>query len=340
MIGFVGRFPLVWFVMLALAGLCGVSSARADDTNGRLTGAGAVVEAPLETQWSQAFEAQAAVGVTFGYTASAIKAVTARTADFGATDVPLTAEQSAACGDCVLIPWALTSTAVVYRLHGVHGQLRLTGRILAGIYLGTITNWDDKSIAAVNTSIKLPNLPITAVHRTDPAGDTAAFAGYVDGSSTAAARRLGPSAGTVAWPGGVGEPNAAGVARELASKNGAIGYLDVGDARRLTVAAVRNGAGRYVLPNTRNVEAAAVTARPVTPNGVSIVNPPKGRPLAYPISEFTYAIAPTHSPKAPTVRQFFTFCTTVGQAYGLALGFPALPMWVRNGDTPLIATIT
>jgi phosphate transport system substrate-binding protein len=339
MIGFVGRFPLVVFVMLALAGFYGVPSAGANSTNGLLTAAGAPIEAGLEAQWSQAFEARADVSVTFSYTAPAIKTVTARTTDFGATDLPLTTDQSAACDGCVLIPWALTATAVVYHLRGVHGQLHLTGRILAGIYLGMITNWDDKSLAAINRSIKLPNLAITAVHRTDPTGDTAALAGYLDALSNVAATGLGPAAGTVAWPGGVGEPNAARMAQELASKNGAIGYVDVGDARRLTVAAVRNAAGRYVLPNSPNVKAAA-TVHPMTQNGLSIVNPPKGRPLAYPISEFTYAIAPQHSPKATTVQQFFTFCTTVGQAYGQALGFTALPTWVRNGDMPLIDTIT
>src|SRR6195256_2971366 len=150
----------------------GVASASAAG----LTGAGSTLVAPLMANWINGFEIKEGIPVKYGAVGSGagIAQITARTVDFGASDAPLTPEQAGACNGCVQVPWALTATGIGFSIPGVK-KLNLTGPILAGIYFGKLTNWNDPKITKLNPKAHLPNLAITPVYRSDGSGDTYAF---------------------------------------------------------------------------------------------------------------------------------------------------------------------
>src|SRR3954447_3357202 len=176
------------------------ASASADP----LTGAGSTLVAPLMANWIATFEVKEGIPVKYGAVGSgtAISQITARTVDFGASDAPLTPEQATACNGCVQIPWALSATGLGFSIPGVK-KLNLTGSILAGIYFGKITNWNDPKITKINPKAKLPNLAITPVYRSDGSGDTYAFTNYLAKVSKAWKSEVG-YATTVGFTHGVG----------------------------------------------------------------------------------------------------------------------------------------
>ncbi len=132
------------------------------------------------TRWANEYKATKGVQITYGAVGSGtgIQQITSRTVDFGASDAPLTPDQATACNGCVQIPWALSATGIAFNINGVK-RLKLTSSLIAGIYQGSITNWNDRRIAAVNKSASLPNLAITPVFRSDGSGDTYAFTDYL-----------------------------------------------------------------------------------------------------------------------------------------------------------------
>ena len=176
-----------------------------------LTGAGSTLVAPLMANWISGFEIKEGIPVKYGAVGSGtgIAQITARTVDFGASDAPLTPEQAAACNSCVQIPWALSATGVGFNIPGVK-KLNLTGKILAGIYFGKITNWNDPKIKKINPKTKLPNLAITPVFRSDGSGDTYAFTNYLSKISHAWKSEVG-FATSVGFTAGVGAKGNAGV---------------------------------------------------------------------------------------------------------------------------------
>ncbi len=145
-----------------------------------LTGAGSTLVAPLMANWITGFETGTGIGVKYSPVGSGegIKQIANRTVDFGASDAPMTAEQAAECNGCVTIPWALSATGVGYDVPGVN-KLDLSGPVLAEIFMGKITRWNDKEIAALNPKAKLPSTAITPVYRSDGSGDTYAFTNYL-----------------------------------------------------------------------------------------------------------------------------------------------------------------
>src|SRR4051794_30213380 len=253
------------------------ATAFASTANGTLTGAGSTLMAPLMAQWKVDFENSASVGVTYGAVGSGagIAQITARTLDFGASDGPLTGPQRGACNRCYQIPWALTATGVAFHLNGIR-KLKLTGPIVAGIYLGQITNWSDPKIAKVNKGINLPNLKITPAFRSDGSGDTYAFTDYLSRVSRAWKRRVGVST-QVSFPTGVGGKGNDGVTAIVSSTNGAISYISASYiiAHGLGAAALQNRAGRFEYPNLKNIAAAAKGVKIGRFNEMHIVNPPK-----------------------------------------------------------------
>jgi phosphate transport system substrate-binding protein len=324
-------------ICLAVAGaltcLMGAFSAEAFAA-GTLTGAGSTLVAPLEAEWAQGFASRnPGDSVTYNAVGSGagITAIIARQVDFGASDAPLTSSQAAACGGCYTIPWALSATGVGFHVSGV-GHLRLNGSVLAGIYLGQISNWDDASIARLNPGVHLPNLKITPVFRTDGSGDTYAFTNYLSHVSGTWKSRVGVGT-SVQFPTGAGGKGNSGVTLTLQATNGAIAYIAVSYliAHGLPAAAIQNRAGRYEYPNLNNIENAAQSVKSVPPgNAISIVDPPKGQKIAYPISTFTYAIAPSHAPQAALLKAFILFALGPGQSFGPALDFAKLPKAVLN----------
>jgi len=301
-----------------------VAAASAD-----LTGSGSTLVAPLMANWQAGFEAKTGIKVTYGAVGSGagISQISARTTDFGASDAPLTPEQEASCNGCVQIPWGLSATGVGFNVPGVK-KLNLPGTILAGIYLGKITKWNDPKIKKINKRAHLPNLTITPVFRSDGSGDTYAFTNYLGHVSPAWKKTVGPAATTIGWPTGVGGKGNSGIKNVVVSTSGAIGYISASYliAAGLGAAAIQNKAGNFELPNLKNISSAAETVKRVPGNNaVSIVDPPKRAKIAYPISTFTYAIVPHNAAKKGEVQQFVQYAITTGQKYGAALDFAPLP---------------
>jgi phosphate transport system substrate-binding protein len=316
----------------ATAAAATAAPAKQQDTS--ISGAGSTFVFPLVSKWIPALGSAYGYGVSYNPIGSGggIAAITAKTVDFGASDAPLSKDQLDACKGCVQIPWALSATAVMYNLPGINCVLRLTGPIVANIYLGTITAWNDPAIAKINAKCKLPDTKITPVFRSDNSGTTYNFTDYLSTVSPTWKSKLGVGVNQQ-WPTGVGGRGSSGVSGVLTKTVGAIGYADVAYAlqNKLRFASMRNKSGRYATPGLRGIAAAAATApKVITGDGaISIVDPPKGNPLAYPISTFTWVIASSGSSKSAELRKMIYWAVTRGQTYGPPLLFQPLPKQVQ-----------
>jgi phosphate transport system substrate-binding protein len=293
-----------------------------------LTGAGSTLVAPLAAKWAQDFQARTGNQVTYGAVGSGagIAQITARTVNFGASDAPLTGPQRGACNRCYQIPWGLTATGIAFHLNGIR-QLKLTGPVVAQIYLGQITNWSDPKIAKLNKGVSLPNMKITPAFRSDGSGDTYAFTDYLSRVSRTWKSKVGFST-SVSFPTGIGGKGNDGVTAIVNSTNGAISYISASYiiAHGLGAAALQNRAGRFEYPNLKNIEAAAKVVKKVGRfNEMHIVDPPKSAKSAYPLSTFTYVIAPQTSPKKALLKQFILYAMGAGQKFGAALDFAPIP---------------
>ncbi len=318
------------------------SVATAGASAAGLTGAGSTLVAPLMANWINGFEIKEGIPVKYSAVGSGtgIAQITARTVDFGASDAPLTPQQAAACNGCVQIPWALSATGIGFNVPGVK-KLNLTGKILAGIYFGTITKWNDPKIAKVNPKVKLPSTTITPVFRSDGSGDTYAFTNYLSKISPAWKNEIG-YATTVGFKAGVGAKGNAGVTSTVTKTPGAIGYISASYliAAGLGAAAVENKAGNFEVPNLKNIEEAASTVTSVPPsNELNITNTPAKAKDAYPISTFTYAIVPHNASQKAFLQQFINYAITKGQAYGAALDFAPLPKVVLTAAKQAVSSL-
>ena len=259
-----------------------------------------------------------------------IAAITARTVDFGASDAPLSPDQFTACKGCVQIPWALSATAVIYNVPGAPQGLKLTPALIAQMYLGYVQKWNAPGIRKLNPGVNLPDLKVTPVYRSDASGTSYNFTDFLSKTSPTWKSKVGTGT-SVNWPTGVGARGSAGVTGVITRTEGGITYADVAYAlaNKLKFARVQNQAKKFTLPGLRSINAAAASVAKVTGNGeISIVNPAKSQPLAYPISTFTYALAPTASPKAAELRKFIYWAITSGQKFGPPLLFAPLPQSV------------
>jgi phosphate transport system substrate-binding protein len=306
-------------------------------------GAGSTFVFPLVSQWTADYSKRASVTVTYGAIGSGggIAAITDRSVDFGASDAPLSSDQQTACNGCVEIPWALGGTSIAYNVSGASQHLRLTGPVLAKIYLGQVKSWNDPAIQQLNPTVHLPTTRITPVFRSDASGTSYNFTDYLASVSSDAKSKVGVTT-QPAFPTGIGAKGSSGVAGVIKNTNGAIGYVDVAYSQQnhLAYAAIQNAARVYQLPTVATIGAAAAAAPSPKPNAaVSIVNPPASAPHAYPISTFTYVIVPTSSSKAVTMRDFLTYAVTTGQSFGPKLLFAPLPPHVVAADKRAIATI-
>jgi phosphate transport system substrate-binding protein len=327
-----GTFVRTLVLLVAAATLAAVAAgtAGAKAAGTTLSGAGSSFVSPLVSQWIPA------VGAAYGYelqyspigSGGGIAAITARTVDFGATDAPLTPDQFNACNGCVQIPWALSATSIIYNLDGVRNLLKMDGPTLAKIFQGQITQWDDPAIAKLNKGVNLPSTKIATVHRSDNSGTTYNFTEYLSSVSGEWKSKLGKGV-AVNWPGGTGQRGSAGVAAGVAQTPGSIGYVDVAFALKnhLKFFAMKNRSGKFATPGLKGILAAATSDQKpeATTNELSIVNPPKKYALAYPISTYTYVIAPMKSAKAAELRKFLFWAVTKGQTFGPKLLFQPIP---------------
>jgi phosphate transport system substrate-binding protein len=319
------------------------SSSSGGGTSDVLTGAGSTLVAPLISQWAPDYSKSAGVTITYGPVGSGggIDAITARSVDFGASDAPLSSDQATACKDCLQVPWALGATVVTYNVKGVDDKLKLTGPVLADIFMGNITSWNDAKISQLNPGMSLPDTHITPIYRSDGSGDSYVFTSYLSAVSPDWKSQVGAST-QPSFPTGTGAEKNSGIAAAVQSTDGAIGYVAVSyiAADSLNEALVQNAAGNYPEPITDAITAAAAAVTDIQADGsVPLVNPPDSAPDAYPLSTYTYAIVPKDSSKATTMKAFLTYAITDGQSFGPDLGFPPLPSAIVDHDKQVIAQI-
>ena len=226
-----------------------------------VTGAGSTLAAPIIDEWDAAWGSATGNTVTYSAVGSGTgyKDITQGLVDFGASDAPLSVYPNPP-SNLIQIPWGLSAVGIGYNLAGIH-KLHLTGAVVAAIYLGQITNWNDPAIRRLNPHVHLPNETITPIHRSDGSGTTYAFTNYLSDISSTWSSRVGSST-VVSWPLGPGGNGNSGVTAILGSTPGGISYDEVSYliAHQLPAAAIKNDAGKYEYPNLTNIESAARTS--------------------------------------------------------------------------------
>jgi phosphate transport system substrate-binding protein len=226
-----------------------------------LTGAGSTLVYPLVSQWEPDYATKAGVTITYGAIGSGggIDQITARAVDFGASDAPLSADQATACKGCLQIPWALGATVVTYNVKGVPNNLHLTGPVVADMFLGNITSWNDPKIKALNPGVSLPSTKVTPIYRSDGSGDSFVFSSYLSAVSPDFKSKVGAST-QPPFSTGTGAAKNSGVAASVQSTDGAVGYVAISyiAADGLNQALIQNAAGKYVTPSVDTIKAAAM----------------------------------------------------------------------------------
>lgn len=303
-------------LVATMAFAVGASAAPLTDT---IKGSGSTLVNPVLTIWNN----NTGNKVTYGGGGSGkgITDVGSGVVDFGASDAPMTADQQAKCAGCKTIPVTVNAIGVAFNVPGV-SKLKLTPELIAAIFRGQITQWNDSKIKSINKGVNLPALKITPVHRSDGSGSTYAFTDFL--SRSVKSWRTSIGTGTqVSWPGGAAGAGNSGVAGQMKTE-GTIGYVGVDYMipNKLRAASVRNKAGKYMLPNLKAIRAAANSVKRVPKSNVlHIVAPSKKYPAAYPIATHVYFIVPKNGPKKAVVKQFVNYAITGGQRYGANLGF-------------------
>jgi phosphate transport system substrate-binding protein len=328
---------LAVLALVAIAAFAGrTQSASAKPAAGSLVGTGSSFVFPLVSKWIPLVDNAYGIHVTYTATGSGagIAQITARSVNFGASDAPLSSDQLAACKGCVVIPWALAATSIPYNLPGLGGRLRLSGPVLANIYLGNIKKWNDRAIKALNPKLDLPTTDITPVYRADSSGTTYNFTQYLSSVSPQWKSKVGSNT-AVNFPTGEGARGSSGVAGIVSHTVGALTYVDAEYSikNKLSFATIRNSSGKFTTPGLRGIRAAVSTLpkKITSVSQLSIVNPSKAAgKLAYPICTFTYVIAATNSgDKAADLRKFIYWAVTQGQKQGPPLLFAPMPQPVQ-----------
>jgi phosphate transport system substrate-binding protein len=296
-----------------------------------IQGAGSAFPAPLYMRWFREYHLlhpEAEFKYELVGSGGGIREVLAGSVDFGASDVPISDEQLSQAEIPILhIPTVLGAVVPIYNVFGV-GQLRFTPEILAGIYLGKITLWDDPTIAGANPRMQLPNQPIVVVHRSDGNSSTFIFTDYLSKISSEWNDSVGKGT-SVAWPVGLGGKGNEGVANTVEHLDGAIGYVDLLYAQQVGISygSVQNAAGGFIHANLTNVTEAAATVRELPADfRLSITNAPGVN--AYPISSFTWLLVPRVIEDATTRRdlsEFLKWMIRDGQDMTAKLGYAPLP---------------
>jgi phosphate transport system substrate-binding protein len=313
-------------MLVAIAG-AGVASAQL-----LLNGAGATFPYPIYSKWFDEY-ATTAGGVRFNYqsigSGGGIRQIIERTVDFGASDGPMTDEQlKKAPGPLLHIPTVLGAVVATYNLPG-NPKLKFTPDVLADVFLGKITEWNDRRIQAANPGVRLPSQPILVVHRSDGSGTTYIWVDYLSKVSREWERTVGRGT-SVKWPVGLGGKGNEGVTGQVKNTPGALGYVELAYAitNKLPVASIRNPAGKFVEPTIRSTTAAAAGAAENMPADfrVSLTNAPGDD--AYPIASFTWLLVYREQPdetKGRALVKFLWWAIHDGQKYASDLLYAPLP---------------
>jgi phosphate transport system substrate-binding protein len=301
-----------------------------------LNGAGATFPYPIYSKWfSEYHKVHSDVQINYQSIGSGggIRQVTEATVEFGASDMPMTDDQIKEAQTklktkVLNIPTVLGAVVPVYNIPGVSGEIKFTPDVLAEIFLGRITNWNDKAISAANPDLKFPNQDIIVVHRSDGSGTTFIWTDYLSKVSPDWKSQVG-SGTSVKWPKGLGGKGNEGVAGSVRQLAGSIGYVELIYAvqNKIPYGSVRNSSGAFMKASLEGVTAAAASA-PKMPADfrVSITNAP-GKD-AYPISSFTWLLIPSQSKdpaKGKILADFLNWMAGEGQTMTTALAYAPLP---------------
>jgi phosphate transport system substrate-binding protein len=297
-----------------------------------LQGAGATFPYPLYSKWVAEYQkADPKVRINYQSIGSGggIRQIIERTVDFGATDAPMKEDELAKLSKPILhLPTTLGAVVIAYNLPGIDA-LKLSPELVAGIFSGELKTWNDPKLKALNPGVKLPADPISVTYRSDGSGTTAVFTEYLSKISPAWAEKTG-SGKSVKFPVGLGAKGNEGVAGQIKTSPGSLGYIELAYAKQTGIpfAAIRNQAGKFVEPSLPGISSAAAGAMGSIPDDlrVSIVDPPGEG--AYPIAAFTYLLVyqeQTDATKGKALAQFLWWAIHDGQAFGPPLHYAPLP---------------
>jgi phosphate transport system substrate-binding protein len=298
-----------------------------------ITGAGATFPFPIYAKWAEAYKKATGVGLNYQSIGSSggIRQIRAKTVAFGATDAPLSGADLDKDG-MVQFPAIIGGTVPVFNLEGfANGDLRVTGPVLAEMFLGTISRWNDPKLAALNPGKKLPDMAITIVHRADGSGTTFNWTDYLSVVSKEWADKVGKGA-AVKWPAptSVGGKGNEGVAANVSRTRGALGYVEYAYAKRnkIPAMALQNRDGQYVMPDDDTFAAAAAGADwfSVPGMGLSIVNQPGAK--AYPVTTASFILMykqPANKQESAEVLKFFDWAFKNGKGMAAELDYVPLP---------------
>ena len=313
-----------------------------------LTGAGATFPYPIYSKWFDVYSDDHPVRVNYASIGSGggIRQVTEKTVDFGASDAPMTEEELEQAPGTLNLPTVLGAVAVTYNLPSVNQPIRLSGEVLADIFQGNITRWNDAAIAQLNPGVSLPARDILVVHRSDGSGTTYVFTDYL--ASVAPRWQSAVGVGkSVRWPTGLGAKGNEGVAGQVKQTEGAIAYVEQAYAKQndLSTAAIRNRAGEFVMPTVEATTAAAAgVADKLGADSdfrMSIVDPEGAE--AYPISSWTYLLVPSHfedCSKGRALAELVEWALRDGGTYATELDYAPLPDAVRDRVLQRWGTVT
>lgn len=327
---------------------CPPGEARASESNKpvSLEGAGATFPYPLYSKWIAEYgriHPEAQINYQSIGSGGGIRQITEGTVDFAGSDAVMKDDALAKlAGKLIHIPTTLGAVVITYNVPGVATGLKLDGDLVAGMFLGEVTRWNDPKISALNPGMKLPDAAIGVVHRTDGSGTTAVFTDYLSKVSPAWLQKVG--AGTsVSWPTGLGAKGNEGVTGQVKSTPGSVGYVELVYARQtsLPVAVLKNSRGTFVEPGLEGISAAAASVPVPDDYRVSIANAPGEK--AYPIASFTWILlyqAQKDAVKGRTLAEFLWWAIHDGQQLGGALGYAPLPLELVKKIEGTLRTIT
>jgi phosphate transport system substrate-binding protein len=321
-----------------------------------INGAGATFPFPLIDTWRVQYQkVNPSVNINYASIGSGggIKQFLEKTVDFGATDAPLSKTDFAKAKNPVHIPETIGSVVLSYNLPGITAPLKLSGPVIADIFLGKITKWDDPKIKQLNSNVNLPSNPITVVHRSDGSGTTFVFTDYLSKVSPEWSSKVGSST-SVQWPTGIGAPGNEGVSASISGSPYSIGYVELAYAltAKMNYATLQNKAGNFVIPSIDSTMAAVSASSATLPKGtdpwtsVSLTNAPGKN--SYPIASFTYIILykelstnpSIDSQKAKSIVSFLSWAITDGQKFSKPLGYVPLPASVVKIDQQTLSALT
>ncbi|MES2106887.1 MAG: phosphate ABC transporter substrate-binding protein PstS [Pseudomonadota bacterium] len=314
-------------LVIAIGAAVSFSSAHAAD----ITGAGATFPYPIYAKWAEAYKKATGNGLNYQSIGSGggIKQIKAKTVDFGASDMPLKAEELEADG-LAQFPAIIGGVVPVVNIDGIEpGKMKMTGDLLAGIYMGKITKWNAPEIAAVNAGLKLPAEDITVVHRSDGSGTTFVWTDYLSKVNAEFKTAVGSST-AVKWPVGLGGKGNEGVAANVQRIKNSIGYVEYAYVKKnkMTYTLVKNLDGNFAVPDDDNFKSAAAGADWAKTPGMGVILTNQPGKATWPISSASFILmhkAQADAAKAKEVLKFFDWSFKNGGAMAAELDYVALP---------------